>query len=74
MYMTLAEKTADYITLNLYDKKDNYFFGYVDIIINPDCYVISGRVNKFEIDAEIELLLTRKRKLAEIFDLLKHNF
>ena len=56
MYMTLVEKTADYITLNLYDKKDNYFFGYIDIMINPDCYVISGRVNKFEIDAEIELL------------------
>ena len=32
--MTLVEKTADYITFNLYDKKDNYFFGYIDIIIN----------------------------------------
>ena len=74
MYMTLVEKTADYITLNLYDKKDNYFFGYIDIIINPDCYVISGRVNKFEIDAEVELLLTRKRKLAEIFDTIKAQF
>ena len=74
MYMTLAEKTSDYITLNLYDKRDDYFFGYIDIIINSDCYIISGRVNKFEIDAEIDLLLTRKRKLAEIFDTIKEQF
>ena len=74
MYMTIAEKTADYVTLNLYDKKDNYFFGYIDIMINPDCYVLSGRVNKFEINAEIELLLTRQRKLAEIFDSIKKQF
>ena len=74
MYMTLVEQTADYFTFNLYDKKDNYFFGYIDIIINSDCYVISGRVNKFEIDAEVELFLTRKRKLAEIFDTIKTQF
>ena len=74
MYMTLADKTPDYITLNLYDKKDDYFFGYIDIIVYPDCYVISGRVNKFEIDADIELLLTRKRKLGEIFDTVKAQF
>lgn len=74
MYMTIAEQTPDYLTINLYDKKDDYFFGYIDIIINSDCYIISGRVNKFEIDAEIDLLLTRKRKLAEIFDTIKEQF
>ncbi len=74
MYMAIAETTPDYITFNLYDKKDDYFFGYIDIIINSDCYIISGRVNKFEIDAEIDLLLTRKRKLAEIFDTVKAQF
>ena len=74
MYTTLVEKTADYITFNLYDKKDNYFFGYIDIIINPDCYVISGRVNKFEIDAEIELFETRKRKLRAMFLNLREDF
>ena len=67
MYMSIVETTPDYITINLYDKRDDYFFGYLDISILPDCYVISGRVNKFEIGAEIELLETRKRKLRAIF-------
>ena len=74
MYMTIAEQTPDYLTINLYDKADDYFFGYIDIIINEDCYVISGRINKFEIDADIDLFETRKRKLRIIFANLKDMF
>ena len=74
MYRTIAEQTPDYLTINLYDKADDYFFGYIDIIVNDDCYVISGRINKFEIDADIELFETRKRKLRAVFINLREDF
>ena len=74
MYKTIVEQTSDYITINLYDKADDYFFGYIDISILDDCYVISGRVNKFEINADIELFETRKRKLRAIFINLQQDF
>ena len=63
MYMTYKqEDNGDYI-INMYDSKDNYFFGYVEIFDNVDCYVITGQVNHFEKDAEVDLFNIRKNKL-----------
>lgn len=67
MYMTYKENNGDY-TINMYDVKDDYFFGYIDLFDNGDCYVITGRVNKFEVDAEIDLFETRKHKLHQCFE------
>lgn len=70
MYMTYKEDNGDYI-VNFYDKKDDYFFGYVDLFDNGDCYIITGRVNKFEVDAEVDLFESRKHKLHIVFVILQ---
>ena len=71
MYIAIAEQTPDYLTINLYDKHNNYFFGFLDISIYQDCYTISGKVNHFERYEEIELFETRKKKLRTLFSDLK---
>lgn len=67
MYMTYKrDDEGDYI-INLYDSSNDYLFGYLDLFDNVDCYVITGRVIHFEVDAEVELFGTRKQKLYEMF-------
>ncbi len=71
MYMTLnQDNNGDYI-VNMYDCKDDYFFGYVEIFDNVDCYIITGRVNKFDVSAEVDMFETRKNKLHHIFVLIQ---
>ena len=71
MYMTYKQDSnGDYI-INLYDKKDDYLFGYLDLFDNGDCYIITGRVIHFEVDAEIDLFETRKHKLHQCFEKLQ---
>ena len=67
MYMTYKEN-EDCYTINMYDTKDDYFFGFIEIVDNVDCYVISGQVNHFERDAEVDLFETRKHKLHQCFE------
>ena len=67
MYMTYKQDdNGDYI-INLYDKKNDYLFGYLDLFDNEDCYIITGRVIHFEVDADVKLFGTRKQKLYEMF-------
>ncbi len=70
MYMTYKEENGDYI-INLYDSKDDYFFGFIEIFDNVDCYVISGQVNCFDRDAEVDMFETRKNKLYNMFVILQ---
>lgn len=70
MYIEHKEDNGNYI-VNFYDKKDDYFFGFVEIIDNEDCYVISGQVNHFERDAEVDLFESRKHKLHIAFIILQ---
>ena len=39
----------------------------LDLFDNVDCYVITGRVIHFEVDAEVELFESRKKKLHNMF-------
>ena len=70
MYMTYKENNGDY-TINLYDSKDNYFFGFIEIFDNVDCYIITGQVNHFDRDAEVDMFETRKHKLHNMFVILQ---
>ena len=74
MYMAISEVTPSYITINLYNNEDDYFFGFIEISIMDDCYTISGQINHFEVNADIELLETRKRKLRAVFINLREMF
>lgn len=67
MYMTYKRDDEGDYTINLYDSSNDYLFGYLDLFDNVDCYVITGRVIHFEVDAEVELFESRKKKLHNMF-------
>ena len=57
--------------IDLFDYKNDYYFGFIEIFENDDCYVISGEVNHFGRNDEIELFETRKEKLRVIFKAIR---
>lgn len=67
MYLTYKQDSNGDYVINLHDKKDDYLFGYLDLFDNEDCYVITGRVIHFEVDAEVALFESRKKKLHNMF-------
>ncbi len=67
MYMTYKEN-KDGCVINMYDTKDDYFFGFIEIMNQGDFYVISGQVNHFERNDEVDLFETRKYKLHNCFE------
>jgi hypothetical protein len=67
MYIdTRALKDGSFV-IDLFDKKDNYYFGFIEIEKQFNCYVVSGKINHFEKNDIIDLFETRKEKLRNIF-------
>ena len=62
--------TNTYI-IDLFDYDDKYYFGFIEIFEDEVCYVISGKVNHFERNDEIQLFETRKEKLRKVFKAIK---
>lgn len=74
MYMTLKSKDQYEYIISFMDKQTKLEFGEIAIELFDDYYLITGKVNHFEIDANVQLFHSRIIKLCKLFDELKESF